>query len=89
MDERKRLFLKIRLRVAAKTYGAIALLLALFAGIAAAEIALTENRGDARDAVRNAMRARGDGEDAATKLLPTLPFAENPDFTDFKNGRRS
>ena len=86
MDERKRLFLKIRLRVAAKTYGAIALLLALFAGIAAAEIALTENAAS-RNAFRDA--ARADEDSAAPKRLPPLPFAENPDFVDFKNGRRS
>ncbi|MGN0834825.1 MAG: hypothetical protein ACI4QA_03235 [Candidatus Spyradosoma sp.] len=88
MDDRKRLFLKIRLRVTAKTYVASALLLALFAGIAAAEILFKENNG-ARNAVREATRARADGDETATTLLPTLPFAENPDFADFINARRS
>lgn len=87
MDERKRLLVKIRLRVAAQTYGVLALLLTLFAGIACAEILLTEKQ-DARNAIRGAMRAES-GDDDGPTLLPAQPFSENPNFADFRNGRRA
>lgn len=88
MDERKRLLVKIRLRVAAQTYGVLALLLTLFAGIACAEILLTENQ-RAKHAVRDAMRAESATDDDEPTRLPAQPFSGNPSFADFRNGRRS
>lgn len=78
---------RISLKVFAKTYGILALVLALFAGIAWTETQLFQASG-ARREIRAAMRLDDAGTDESAMRLPPCPFAENPNFVDFKNGRR-